>query len=161
VSEAEKGELVERVVRAQKQLQRHLASTRANPLLQVNLTMQQLKVLLMLSMGEARSSQELTRGLGVGPATVTGLVDRLVAQGLVARREDPQDRRVRLVEPTESGRALVARLEAAGSEHLRGLLGTLEAEELLALERIVGRLTEAAAAAAGAAGVGSGSGDCG
>ena len=144
--DVEKGQLVERVLQAQRQLQRHVASTHTNPLLQVNLTMQQLKVLLMLSMGGARSSLELTRGLGVGPATVTGLVDRLAAQGLVARREDPQDRRVRLVEPTESGRALVARLEAAGTEQLRGLLGTLEAEDLLALERIVGRLTEAAAA---------------
>ena len=149
--DAETERLVERVVQAQKQLQRHLASTHTNPLLQVNLTMQQLKVLLMLSMGEARSSQELTRGLGVGPATVTGLVDRLAAQGLVGRREDPQDRRVRLVEPTESGRALVARLEAAGNEHLRGLLATLDAEDLVALERIVTRLTEAAAAAAGGA----------
>ncbi|HWO61143.1 MAG TPA: MarR family transcriptional regulator [Umezawaea sp.] len=149
--DAETERLVERVVQAQKQLQRHLASTHTNPLLQVNLTMQQLKVLLMLSMGEARSSQELTRGLGVGPATVTGLVDRLAAQGLVERREDPQDRRVRLVEPTESGRALVARLEAAGNEHLRGLLATLDAEDLVALERIVTRLTEAAAAAAGGA----------
>jgi len=151
VRDAETERLVERVVQAQKQLQRHLASTHTNPLLQVNLTMQQLKVLLMLSMGEARSSQELTRGLGVGPATVTGLVDRLAAQGLVERREDPQDRRVRLVEPTESGRALVARLEAAGNEHLRGLLATLDAEDLVALERIVTRLTEAAAAAAGGA----------
>jgi DNA-binding MarR family transcriptional regulator len=149
VRDAEKGHLVERVVQAQKRLQRQIASTHTNPLLQVNLTMQQLKVLLMLSMGEARSSQELTRGLGVGPATVTGLVDRLVAQGLVGRREDPQDRRVRLVEPTESGRALVARLEAAGNDHLRGLLATLDAEDLVALERIVGRLTEAAVEAAG------------
>ena len=147
--DAEKGHLVERVVQAQKRLQRQVASTHTNPLLQVNLTMQQLKVLLMLSMGEARSSQELTRGLGVGPATVTGLVDRLAAQGLVERREDPQDRRVRLVEPTESGRALVARLEAAGTDHFRGLLTTLDVEDLVALERIVGRLTAAAIEAAG------------
>ncbi|WNV89758.1 MarR family transcriptional regulator [Umezawaea sp. Da 62-37] len=149
--DAEKDRLVDQVVQAQKQLQRHVASTYSNPLLQVNLTMQQLKVLLMLSMGEARSSQELTRGLGVGPATVTGLVDRLAAQGLVGRREDPQDRRVRLVEPTESGRALVAKLEAAGTNHFRGLLETLDTEDLVALNRIVGRLTEAAEAEAGSA----------
>lgn len=149
MSDVDKGELVDRVLQAQRLLQRHVASTRSNPLLQVNLTMQQLKVLLMLSMGEARSSQELTRGLGVGPATVTGLVDRLAAQGLVGRREDPTDRRVRLVEPTEAGRALVARLEAAGMEQLRGLLATLDVEDLVALERIVGRLTDAAVASAG------------
>lgn len=145
VRDAAKAQLVDRVVLAQQRLQRLVASTHTNPLLQVNLTMQQLKVLLMLSMGGARSSQELVRGLGVGSATVTGLVDRLVAQGLVGRREDPSDRRVRLVEPTEDGRALVARLEAAGTEHFRGLLGTLEGEDLLALERIVNRLAEAAA----------------
>ncbi len=144
--DAEKGQLVDRVVHAQRRLQRHVASTHSNPLLQVNLTMQQLKVLLMLSMGGSLSGQELTRGLGVGSATVTGLVDRLVNQGLVLRREDPHDRRVRLVEPTEAGRALVAELEAAGTEHFRGLLATLDAEDLLALERIVNRLTAAATA---------------
>ncbi len=151
VRDASKTQLVDRVVLAQRQLQRHIASTHTNPLLQVNLTMQQLKVLLMLSMGGARSSQELVRGLGVGSATVTGLVDRLAAQGLVARREDPSDRRVRLVEPTESGRALVTRLEAAGADHFRTLLETLTPEDLLTLERIVNHLSEAAAAEAEAA----------
>jgi DNA-binding MarR family transcriptional regulator len=147
VQDAEKGPLVERVVEAQRQLQRSIASTHSNPLLQVNLTMQQLKVLIMLSTGGRRSSQELTRGLGVGSATVTGLVDRLVAQGLVARREDPRDRRVRLVEPTSMGRELIAQLEEAGAGHLRGLLETLDVSDLLSLERIIIRLTEAAATA--------------
>jgi len=150
VRDAEKSQLVERVVHAQKQLQRLIASTHSNPLLQVNLTMQQLKVLLILSTGGSRSSQELTRVLGVGSATVTGLVDRLVAQGLVARREDPQDRRVRLVEPTERGRELIANLEEAGSVHMRGLLDTLDGDDLTALERIIHRLTEAASAATAA-----------
>lgn len=147
--DAEKGQLVERVLQAQQQLQRLIASTHSNPLLRVNLTMQQLKVLLILSTGGGRSSQELTRVLGVGSATVTGLVDRLVAQGLVARREDPHDRRVRLVEPTDSGRELIANLEEAGSVHMRGLLDTLDGDDLVALERIINRLTEAAATAVG------------
>jgi DNA-binding MarR family transcriptional regulator len=146
VRDAEKSQLVERVVEAQRGLQRLLASSHTSPLLEVNLTMQQLKVLIMLSTTGGRSSQDLTRGLGVGPATVTGLVDRLVAQGLVARREDPHDRRVRLVEPTKSGRELIAKLEEAGSTHMRGLLDTLDTDDLVALERIIHRLAEAAAA---------------
>ena len=42
--------------------------------------------------------------MGVSLATITGIVDRLAAQGLVTRREDPRDRRVRRVELT-AGRA--------------------------------------------------------
>ena len=40
-------------------------------------------------------------------AAASQLVDRLVNQGLVERREDPRDRRARTLSLTQSGRALV------------------------------------------------------
>jgi DNA-binding MarR family transcriptional regulator len=40
-------------------------------------------------------------------AAASQLVDRLVHQGLVERKEDPRDRRVRTLSLTQSGRALV------------------------------------------------------
>ena len=39
--------------------------------------------------------------------SITTAVDRLVAKGLVARSEDPDDRRVRVVELTREGRRLI------------------------------------------------------
>lgn len=150
--------LVSRVVDAQWCLRRELARRQPSPLMDLNLTMRQTKVLLVLSFHDAPvASQTLTRHLGVTLATLTGLVDRLVAQGLVARREDPEDRRVRLIELTERGRGLVEDVRDAGLEQLRHLLDRLDDETLTAMELVLIRLREAAeqdVTARGAAGGG-------
>jgi DNA-binding MarR family transcriptional regulator len=145
-------QLVGRVIAAELALRRQLMVTRMSPLLDLNLTMQQTKVLLALTFQGCGtqvdcglSGQDLARHLGVGLATVSGIVDRLVAQGLVARAEDPTDRRIRRVELTGEGRALVERLRDAGVDHLRRLTSRLDDETLAALEMVLHRLAVAAA----------------
>lgn len=49
----------------------------------------------------------LARTIGFDPSTIGGVVDRLEARGLLARQADPADRRVRLLQPTAAGRALL------------------------------------------------------
>jgi DNA-binding MarR family transcriptional regulator len=154
-STAARDALVGRVVAAELGLRRQLLATRMSPMLDLNLTMQQTKLLLTLSFqgcsgadDTGLSGQDLARHLGVGLATISGIVDRLVGQGLVSRTEDHQDRRVRRVELTAAGRDLVARLRDAGVEHLRGLLNRLDDETLTDLERVLARLAEAARSAA-------------
>lgn len=39
-------------------------------------------------------------------SNVTGIIDRLVAQGLVTRQEDPEDRRTKVLQLTDKGRDL-------------------------------------------------------
>lgn len=51
--------------------------------------------------------------LQVHPTSVTNIVDRLEAQGLVRRLQHPTDRRTTLAEITEEGRAVVERATAA------------------------------------------------
>jgi DNA-binding MarR family transcriptional regulator len=141
----DRDKLVSRVIDAQWCLRRELARRQPSPLLDLNLTMQQTKVLLVLSFhGAPLASQTLTRQLGVSLATLSGIVDRLVAQGLVDRREDPDDRRVRLIELTERGRRLVEDVRDAGLEQLRHLLDRLDDETLGAMELVLNRLREAA-----------------
>lgn len=74
--------------------------------------------------------------LQVHPTSVTPIVDRLEAAGLVRRRPHPEDRRAVLAEITESGRALVATatadLLAAGFG-----LGALADEQLGALSELL------------------------
>jgi len=144
--------LVGRVIDAELALRRQLIVTRMSPLLDLNLTMQQTKVLLALTFQDCGtqldcglSGQDLARHLGVGLATVSGIVDRLVAQGLVARAEDPTDRRIRRVELTDEGGALMARLRDAGVDHLRRLMNRLDDETLAALEMVLQRIAVAAA----------------
>ena len=54
--------------------------------------------------------RELARGLHCDASTVTGIVDRLEATGLVERRPDPTDRRVRAVVITRRGVSVRAQL---------------------------------------------------
>ena len=80
--------------------------------------------LLALVVTEPRPMSRLAGVLHCEPSNVTGLVDRLAKRGLVERRTDPQDRRVKQIAPTEAGRALSAEVWADlsfAAEPLKGL----------------------------------------
>ena len=64
----------------------------------------------LLQLEEPLSMNHLAGELGCDNSNVTGLVDRLEARGLVARRADPEDRRVRQVVLTAAGRRTRERL---------------------------------------------------
>jgi DNA-binding MarR family transcriptional regulator len=81
----------------------------------------------------------------VSLSTVTGIVDRLSEQGLVTRREDPDDRRITRVLPTPSGRELVRRLLRYRDERLTSLLATLSQDEISTVEAAFAHLARAAA----------------
>lgn len=68
-------------------------------------------------------------------ATITHHIDRLEAAGLVRRVLDPEDRRVRRLELTESGAELHARLLTAVSAFEAEALAGLGADERRALAR--------------------------
>lgn len=53
----------------------------------------------------------LAQELGYDASHITAVVDRLEELGLVERRADPDDRRVRLIHPTPAGLVVVADLE--------------------------------------------------
>lgn len=68
--------------------------------------------------------------------TITGVVDRLVQKGLLARHENSRDRRARALKTTEAGRKILRGItpavEAAQRMMLRGLTDK-EAKELVRL----------------------------
>ena len=140
----DKEQLIASITATQRSLGRVFGAARANPLMSLNLTMRQLKVLLTLARRGPLAGHDLTAEMGVSLATVTGIVDRLAAQGLVSRREDPSDRRVRLLELTAEGHKLVGGVMDAGSAQYRRLLSRLEVEELRQLDTLVRRMAEIA-----------------
>jgi DNA-binding MarR family transcriptional regulator len=108
--------------------------TLLNPLLAVELTIQQLKVLTMLvTTDDGMTSSGLAEAFGVSMASMSGLLDRLVAQGMVERTSDPHDARVRRIHATEHGRSAMRRLVAARPEFADDVLARLPLEDLSAL----------------------------
>ncbi len=141
----ERSRLVGRIGEVQRDLARLFADPRSSPMFDSNLTMRQLKVIMILAFHDAQSGQDLARGLGVGLATVTGIIDRLVAQRLVERHEDPADRRVRRACLTDAGRRLADQLLDAGFSHYRAVLEYLDTDTLRALEDVMRKIRQAAA----------------
>ncbi|MCP2357324.1 DNA-binding MarR family transcriptional regulator [Nonomuraea thailandensis] len=140
----EREDLIRRITDTQRGLAR-LFAQHQSPLFSSNLTMRQLKVVMVLSMNGSASGQDLAHNLGVGLGTVTGIVDRLVAHGLVSRHEDPHDRRVRRVELTPAGAGLIEEINNAGIQQYRRIMEHLDTETLRTLEHVSRKIGEVAA----------------
>jgi DNA-binding MarR family transcriptional regulator len=71
-------------------------------------TLPQLRVLVMIASRGPLNLAAIAGGLGVHHSNATRACDRLAAAGLLNRAEDPSDRRNLLLDLTDDGRALVA-----------------------------------------------------
>jgi DNA-binding MarR family transcriptional regulator len=127
---AENERLIADIMGAQQQLQHLFAYDRSDPLFTSQLTMPQLKILLLLYRLGDTSGRELAGLLGVSLATLSGMVDRLVAHDLVIRNEDPHDRRVRRISLSATGNEMIGKIITAGAEKQARLLRLLTDEEL-------------------------------
>ena len=77
---------------------------------ELGLAPMQAKALHELDVERPISMRELARRLDADPSNVTGLIDRLEARGLVERRPDPHDRRIKGLALTSAGARLRQRL---------------------------------------------------
>lgn len=136
----------QRVVTLLPQMIRGFARRESNYLSRGKITLPQLWVLEHLSRASDRPMNELARFLGISRPAATGLADRLIAQGLVRRREDPRDRRVVRVNLTPKGRKIQANLWEQKRRMLVEVFGKISppdrAQYLATLERVVAILSE-------------------
>ncbi len=132
-------ELQRRVGRAQRQYE-------LDVWMGLPLTMPQLKSLFFINNQGSTNSGKLAAALGVTPTNVTGIIDRLVKQGLVSRTEDIQDRRMFLLQATTRGEELVAKLRERRRGYLSEVLARLSLDELATLAQGLNSLVKAAEA---------------
>ena len=85
----------------------------------------QLRVMVMLASRGVLNLTAVARGLGVHSSNATRACDRLVAAGLVERRDDPADRRNLVLELTEQGRLLVDRVMDHRRTAIAGVLSRM------------------------------------
>ncbi|MER6469469.1 MarR family winged helix-turn-helix transcriptional regulator [Streptomyces collinus] len=105
-----------------------------------SLTGAQAKLLGLLTL-EPLPMRKLAQKLRCEPSNVTGIVDRLESRGLVERRPDPGDRRVKVAAATDEGRG-VARELRDGLRFAREPLAGLSDEERLVLRDLLRRMLD-------------------
>lgn len=99
-------------------------------------------VLMQVLRGPAPRQEQLAVRLGLDEGTISRLVTRLEAEGLVERRPDPQDHRARTLHPTPQLEALAPRLRAAGHRLEERLMRRLSLEESASLTALLRRVAE-------------------
>jgi MarR family transcriptional regulator, organic hydroperoxide resistance regulator len=85
----------------------------ADQLAELRLGAAEMNVLANLADGAARTASELAKAVGSRPTTMTSVLDRLEARGLLARRAHPRDRRALQIELTAEGRRAAAAVRRA------------------------------------------------
>ncbi|QAY72071.1 MarR family transcriptional regulator [Agromyces protaetiae] len=131
--DAKRAELLGEIEAIGQAMENSSLSSLVRSLLEIDLTIQQLKLLTMLVVSDGMSGQRLAQELGVSMATISGIVDRLETQGLVARVLDERDHRVRLVHATADGREIVLRLSSSREQLGREVLERVPVDDLAAL----------------------------
>jgi len=118
------------IIRIQEQLTQFLIPLAIDSWGKLNIPLTQLKSLFIIATRTNTNFRSLANHLGVTPGDVTGIVSRMVEQGLVKRNPDPEDRRVIWLEATEKGLGLVTNLIDIKKLISVNILDHMSAEEL-------------------------------
>ena len=111
-------------------------------------TSPQLRVLVLIDSRGPQNLGGVAAELGVHPSNATRICERLVVAGLLARRDEPADRRYVRLELTVAGRDLVRTVLGHRRQAIADVIGRMPAERRKPLAEAL----EAFAAAAGGSG---------
>ena len=140
-----KAELISEVVELHCQVNRALRQTNQDAWMQLSLTVPQVKSLFFITDNRHTNFKNLATALKVTSSNLTGVIDRLVEQDLVSRMENPEDRRMMLLQATAKGEELVSDLRERRISHLSQALAELTEEELTTIVQgltLLTRVTE-------------------
>ena len=83
-------------------------------------------VLMRLDRSEGLKQSELAEILDLSPISLTRLLDRLAENGLIERRDDPNDRRANRLYLTPAARPLLEQLSKLGNDMMDTVLDGLD-----------------------------------
>ena len=107
-------------------------------------TLPQLRVLVMVASGGPLNLNAVAQGLGVHPSNATRACDRLVAAGLLHRREDAADRRNLVLELTVDGCQLVQMMTQHRRTAIEDVLGRMSGKHRRELVPVLQAFAQAA-----------------
>jgi DNA-binding MarR family transcriptional regulator len=103
------------------------------------------QVLVAVTTEPPSSQLALAHRLGIDKTAMTYVIDALETDGLVERRPDPQDRRIRQVHATDRGRTLLTEARSALRDVEDVVMRDLTGEERVQLRRLLARVALGAA----------------
>ena len=114
---------------AERRITRRLAQVLAHH----DCTVERWRVLALLAGGDRHGMSELAEFTQLPPASLTRLIDGMVADNLVHRKADPRDRRRVLVHSTRRGLALRQRLSERVLAESDAIFGGVDEHEVAGL----------------------------
>jgi DNA-binding MarR family transcriptional regulator len=135
---------LQRVLEALELFQQRLIALHVPEFTSLDITMAQAKILYVLLAAGELSMSETARRLGVTISTASGAVDHLVNLGLLARSEDPGNRRQVLVSVTAEGVAVLEQMRELSTRQILTLCEHVTDDELAVVERAARILAAAA-----------------
>ena len=130
MEDVNKEQLIEQVLETSEKTFLEMTPLMSQEWLKLGLTMSQLRVLSILSQNGSVRMGVIASDLGVSLPSVTGVVDHLVEQGMVLRRDQPGDRRVVLCSLSEKGQKLMSRMWRLYKDQHREMLKELDLQQL-------------------------------
>jgi len=101
------------------------------------LTPVQQLVLAAVYQEEGLSAGDLGKKLTLDPATLSGVLDRMVERGWIVKQTDPEDKRVLQIRLTDQARDLEPTLMQERDRANDEILGNLSLEEKVLLKRLL------------------------
>jgi MarR family transcriptional regulator, transcriptional regulator for hemolysin len=92
--------------------------------------------------GAGMMQTELAKVMDVGKVTLGGLIDRLEAAGLVVRRDDPADRRVKRVLMTARGSKLLAEIQDVAAVVNAQIMDAIPPADVACTEMVLHRMKQ-------------------
>ncbi|RQZ18736.1 MarR family transcriptional regulator [Burkholderia sp. Bp9031] len=103
----------------------------------LDITSQQMGILLSMRSGMAATPFELSKLLGIDTGLMTRMLDKLEAKGLLERSRDADDRRVVNLTLTEKGEEVAARIPEVAPHVLNARLRNFTKAEFAELSRLL------------------------
>jgi DNA-binding MarR family transcriptional regulator len=100
-------------------------------------------LLRLVAAAAGKSQQALGEQMQLPPSRMVSFVDELESRGMLIRRPDPDDRRVKALYLTDRGREVLAKVMKVSAEHETLLCTGLGAEERRRLIELLGRIASA------------------
>ena len=129
----DKKEVINEIMELQRRMSQVIIPYAIKSWRELDVPLAQLKSLLIIAGKGETNFSTLAQDLGVTPGDVTGIIERLVEQGLVSRKPSPEDRRIIWLQATDKGRDLLANLMESQTRHMVHILEYMSLEDLKSL----------------------------